>query len=149
MKTFLNNGWFFTTEWNEDCKSRVVEGMEPVRIPHTVKVTPFHYFDPDEYEMVCGYVNPFYASWDLQNKHVELTFEGAAHEAVVYINGEEMLTHRCGYTAFTVNLDGLLHYGQENIIAVKLDCRESLNQPPFGHVVDYMTYGGIYRDVYI
>ncbi len=149
MKTYLNDGWFFTREWTDELKTGVQEGMDAVRIPHTVKVTPFHYFDEKEYEAVSGYVNPFYASWDLQNKHVTLTFEGAAHEATVYVNGEEMITHSCGYTAFCVDLDGHLHYGQENIIAVKLDSRETLNQPPFGHVVDYMTYGGIYRDVYL
>ena len=30
-----------------------------------------------------------------------------------------------------------------------MDSRESLNVPPFGFVIDYMTYGGIYRDVYV
>ena len=32
---------------------------------------------------------------------------------------------------------------------MRVDSRESLNIPPFGNVIDYMTYGGIYRDVYI
>ena len=42
-----------------------------------------------------------------------------------------------------------LEYGKDNILVVKVDSRESLNVPPFGFVIDYMTYGGIYRDVYI
>ena len=32
---------------------------------------------------------------------------------------------------------------------MKVDSREDLNIPPFGYVIDYMTYGGIYRDVYL
>ena len=38
-------------------------------------------------------------------------------------------------------------YGVKNILVVKVDSREVLNIPPFGYVIDYMTYGGIYRDV--
>jgi len=37
---------------------------------------------------------------------------------------------------------------EENILVIKVDSRESINQPPFGRVIDYMTYGGIYREVY-
>ena len=32
-------------------------------------------------------------------------------------------------------------------MTVKLDCRESLNVPPFGFVIDYLCYGGLYREV--
>lgn len=38
---------------------------------------------------------------------------------------------------------------KKNILVVKVDSREDLNIPPFGYVIDYMTYGGIYRDVYL
>ena len=55
--------------------------------------------------------------------------------------------HHCGYTAFTVDLTDNVLYGQDNLLCVRLDSRENLNVPPFGYVIDYMTYGGIYRDV--
>ena len=55
--------------------------------------------------------------------------------------------HHCGYTAFTVDLTDSVLYGQDNLLCVRLDSREILNVPPFGYVIDYMTYGGIYRDV--
>lgn len=32
---------------------------------------------------------------------------------------------------------------------VKVDSRESVNIPPFGFVIDYMTYGGLYREVWL
>jgi len=35
------------------------------------------------------------------------------------------------------------------VLAVKVDSRESINVPPFGNVIDYMTYGGLYREVYL
>ena len=57
--------------------------------------------------------------------------------------------HHCGYTSFTMDISDMLIVGEENLIMVKVDSRESLNIPPFGNVIDYMTYGGIYRDVFI
>ncbi|MBR5741391.1 MAG: glycoside hydrolase family 2 protein, partial [Firmicutes bacterium] len=118
-------------------------------LPHTVKETPFDYFDESVYQMVSGYRRRFVAPEEWEGKHVSLTFEGAAHEATVYVNGEEALTHSCGYTSFTIDLTERLRYGAENTVAVRLDSRESLNVPPFGFVIDYMTYGGLYREAYL
>ena len=42
-----------------------------------------------------------------------------------------------------------LVFGEDNILVIMTDSRESLNIPPFGKVVDYMTYGGLYREVYV
>ena len=35
------------------------------------------------------------------------------------------------------------------MLVIKVDSRESINVPPFGKVIDYMTYGGLYREVYL
>ena len=35
------------------------------------------------------------------------------------------------------------------MLAIKVDSRETLDQPPFGYVIDYMTYGGLYREVWL
>ena len=39
-----------------------------------------------------------------------------------------------------------LKYGEDNRLSVRLDTRESLNQPPFGFLIDYLCYGGLYRE---
>ena len=39
--------------------------------------------------------------------------------------------------------------GEENILAVRLDTTENPEIPPFGFVVDYLTYGGLYREVWL
>ena len=69
--------------------------------------------------------------------------------AEVYINGKPAGTHHCGYTAFTMDITDLIEYGKENLITVRLDTRETLNVPPFGYVIDYMTYGGLYREAWL
>ena len=147
----LNDGWLFSEVFGEGMTDLAYneQGMQPVRLPHTVKETPLNYFDESCYQMVSGYRRRFRAPQEWAGKHVELVFGGAAHEAVVYVNGEQVLTHSCGYTAFSADLTDRLNYGDENLVTVRLDSRESLNVPPFGHVIDYMTYGGLYREVSI
>ena len=86
---------------------------------------------------------------DWQGQRILLTFEGAAHDSTVWCNGTKVGEHHCGYTAFTVDLSESVIYGQDNLLCGRLDSREHLNIPPFGYVIDYMTYGGIYRDVYL
>ena len=150
-RIYLDDGWQFTEQFENtmtDFKYQSAN-LKDVRIPHTVKETPYHYFDEQIYQMVSGYRRILSAPKEWEGKRVLLTFEGIAHDAQVFVNGETVGVHHCGYTAFTVDISSYLRYGQENVLAVKVDSRESLNIPPFGFVIDYMTYGGIYRDVYL
>ncbi|MBO5610469.1 MAG: glycoside hydrolase family 2 protein [Eubacterium sp.] len=150
-RVYLNNDWKFSESFTDELVKETYDtsDMEDVRIPHNVKEMPYHYFDESIYQMVSGYRKEFEAPVYWKDKSVLITFEGVAHEATVYVNGFEVGKHRCGYTAFTLDISSHLKFGEKNIIAVKCDSRESLNVPPFGFVIDYMTYGGIYRDVYI
>ncbi len=141
-RIYMNRDWYFTENYNE------AKFETKVTLPHTCKETPFHYFDESEYQMVSGYQRELDVPKEWENKNVLLTFEGVAHDCEVFLNGDKIGEHHCGYTAFTLLLDKL-RYGEKNDITVKVDSREKLNIPPFGHVIDYMTYGGIYRDVYL
>lgn len=142
-RIYLNDGWLFSEKYEDE------SGYKEIRIPHTCKETPFHYFDESIYQMVSGYKRIIRPLADWQGKRIHITFEGIGHESVVYVNGKEVGAHHCGYTAFTLDITDELMPGVDNEITVKVDSRESINVPPFGNVVDYMTYGGIYRDVYL
>ena len=150
-RLYWNNDWKFAETWEEAMKEAVYpeNEMEDVRLPHTCKELPYHYFDEHAYQMLCGYRRHFMAPEAWQGKSVELTFEGVAHDAVVYVNGTEVKAHHCGYTAFSVELAKYLKYGEDNVLAVRVDSRENLNIPPFGYAIDYMTFGGMYREVYV
>ena len=138
----LNNDWKFRFDVNSD------EWVD-VRIPHTVKETPFNYFSEDEYQTVSEYKTSFYAPIDWYFATLRLTFEGVAHHAEVFVNDERVGEHYSGYTAFTFDITEFVELGSDNEIRVVVDSRENLNIPPFGNVIDYMTYGGIYREVYL
>ena len=146
---YLNDDWLFTEQFEDSLVAPEYpeNTLQPVRLPHTCKETPFHYFDESLYQMVSGYRRHLLIPKDWQGKRILLTFEGAAHDSTVFCNGKKVGEHHCGYTAFTVDLTDNILYGQDNLLCVRLDSRENLNVPPFGYVIDYMTYGGIYRDV--
>lgn len=150
-RIYLNDGWRFSKKYSGEMLKPDFndENMEEVRLPHTCQEVPYHYFDEQIYQMLCIYRRKIEVPERLRGKSVILTLEGAAHESEVFLNGEKIGEHHCGYTAFSIDLSKKLLYEQENVLAVKVDSRESLNIPPFGFVIDYMTYGGIYRDVYL
>ena len=138
----FNNDWLFTSDYDAG-----FDNAETVRIPHTVCEIPYNYIDCQDYQMLCGYKKSFFVPADWQGKRMLLRFDGAAHDATVYCNSKLAAHHACGYTAFTADLTEFLKFGQENTVTVRLDTRENLNIPPFGFVIDYLCYGGLYRDV--
>ncbi len=148
---YLNENWRYTSEYEDRMLFPEYDdsNLETVRIPHTVKETAFNYFDESEYQKLSLYRKWIDIPSEWEGRCIKLTFEGAAHYADVYINGDRAGRHYCGYTAMTIDISGLVKYGCRNLISVKLDSREELDQPPFGHVIDYMTYGGLYRDVHL
>lgn len=144
----LCNGWQFTRCWSDAFPLGDGE-CETVRLPHTVREVPLHYATSAHYEMVCGYRRALDIPASYEGKRIFLRFDGAAHIATVYINGRELITHRCGYTAFDVEISEHVVPGGENTVAVRLDCTENPEIPPFGFVIDYLTYGGLYREVWL
>ena len=77
-----------------------------------------------------------------------MTFEAVANAADVYANGQFAFSHKGSYTAFGGDIAPFVKYDEDNV-AVKVDSTERSDIPPFGRVVDYLVYDGIYREVYI
>ena len=151
MRVYLNNDWKFSETFTEEMIKVDFNDneMEDVRVPHTVKETPFHYFDESLYQMVSGYRKTFDVPKDWEGKRLLITFDAVGHDAILYVNGIKAAEHHTGYTAFTTDITEHVKVGETNVLTVRCDSRETLNTPPFGFVIDYMTYGGIYRDVYL
>ena len=141
----LNRGWEFTGRFSDAFAAGLACEIETVDLPHTCAETPFHYFDDAIYQMVCGYRRTLEIPADWDGREIVLCVGAAGHRAEVYLNGEKLFEHRCGYTAFEVPLP--VRAGNTARIAILVDSRETLDQPPFGYVIDYMTYGGLYREV--
>ena len=142
------SGWEFIPQWQEGFIRGEGTG-EPVRLPHSVTELPLHHADHNSYQMICGYRRTLEVTAEqMLEKRLFLRFDGAAHIATVYVNGREVAHHRCGYTAFRAEITEAVRLG-ENLVAVKLDTRENPQVPPFGYVIDYLTYGGLYREAWL
>ena len=144
----INNNWEYTPAWSDEFL-RFETAAEPVRLPHNAGTQALHYSAPADYEGLVGYRTKILVPEDWQGKRLFLQLDGAAHIATLYCNHQAVATHACGYTAFRTELTTFVNYGAENEIAVKLDTTENPQIPPFGFVIDYLTYGGLYRDAWL
>ncbi|MCR5428441.1 MAG: glycoside hydrolase family 2 protein [Lachnospiraceae bacterium] len=143
---YICRDWEFVENCTESfLKGDAVDGIVKVDIPHTVKELPLQYADEQAYQMVSGYRKHITVKKEPGMRYI-LRFEGAAHIAEVFVNGEKAAEHRNGYTAFTVDITRYLA-DSGCLVSVRLDSTENPAIPPFGFVIDYLTFGGIYRPV--
>jgi beta-galactosidase len=78
---------------------------------------------------------------------VFVDFEGVMTASTVWINGEKLGEYKGGYTPFSFDVTPHIDFDGENVLAVDVDSTERADIPPFGHQIDYLTFGGIYREV--
>lgn len=142
----INSGWFFhqgevkvtNTLENPDAWARV-------NLPHTWNC----YDDSDEergyYRGAGWYAKVLTVPLAWKTKQVFLHFEGANQETEIFVNGEIIGNHKGGYTAFRFNLSSYLHFGENNLVMVRVTNQHNDDIPPLR--ADYTFYGGIYRNV--
>jgi beta-galactosidase len=142
-----NAGWNFTAGFEPGWAGALQAG-ETVRLPHTAVELPFNYFDETTYQKAFTYQKVI--AWDarFEGCEVSLVFDAAMADSVVYLNGQEIIGHKDGYTPFEARLTPHLKQG-DNLLTVKIDGSENPEIPPFGGMIDYLCYAGIYRDVWL
>lgn len=95
-----------------------------------------------------GTAEPLIVSADWRSLAVRVEFEAVFHTASVWINGQMAGEHRGkGYTAFTFDVTQLLHWGETNAIAVRVDNAFNEHMLPRGRSSDWAHDGGIFRPV--
>ncbi len=145
----MNRNWRFSRTVAEGAHARDFDdsGYERVVIPHTNVRLPWHSFDEKSYEFVSSYRRRFKLPPQARGKRVFVDFEGAMTASTVWINGQRLGEYKGGYTPFSFDLTPHLDFDGENVLAVDLDSSERPDIPPFGYQIDYLTFGGIYREV--
>src|SRR5688500_13197203 len=119
-----------------------------VTLPHANAEVPFHSFSEQEYAFVSWYRRHFRLAKNASGRRVFVDFDGVMIAATVFVNGKQVgPEHRGGYTPFSFDITDHVRSSSDNVLAVRVDSTERKDIPPFGHVVDYLTFGGIYRDV--
>lgn len=77
----------------------------------------------------------------MKGKQVSIEFDGAMNDAYVWLNGELVGNRPYGYMGFELDLTPFIKYGEENVIAVRLQ--------PQDLGMRWYPGAGIYRDVRI
>lgn len=85
--------------------------------------------------------------YPVNNERYFLYFGAVNYEALVYLNGQFIGSHKGGFTPFNFEVTGKLKEGQ-NYIVVKVDNTRHKDEVPTVNT-DWWNYGGITRDVLI
>jgi beta-galactosidase len=145
----MNRNWLFSRSTVADGHMKDFDDskFERVVIPHTNTRLPWHSFDDKEYEFVSVYRRHFKVPPGARGGHVFVDFEGVMTASTIWLNGIRLGEYKGGYTPFSFELTPYLDFDSDNVLAVEVDSTERADIPPFGHQIDYLTFGGIYREV--
>lgn len=145
----INRNWRYSRKFVEGGHSRDFDDsqFDRVVVPHTNVPLPWHGFDEKAYEFVSLYRRRFNLPAEARGKHVFVDFEGVMTASTVWINGQRLGEYKGGYTPFSFELTPHVDFVGENVLVVDVDSTERPDIPPFGYEIDYLTFGGIYREV--
>ncbi len=147
----INRNWRYSPVVVEGAHARDFDdsGFERVVVPHTNVRLPWHSFDEKTYEFVSCYRRRFKLPPAARGHRVFVDFEGVMTASTVWINGTRLGEYKGGYTPFSFDLTPHVDFDGENVLVVDVDSSERPDIPPFGYEIDYLTFGGIYREVFL
>jgi beta-galactosidase len=145
----MNRNWLYSRSPVADARMKDFDDskFKSVVIPHSNTRLPWHSFDDKEYEFVSVYRRHFKVPPEARDRHVFVDFEGVMTASTVWLNGSRLGEYKGGYTPFSFELTPHLDFEADNVLTVEVDSTERADIPPFGNQIDYLTFGGIYREV--
>ena len=141
----FNQDWLFIAR--EADASLPDSAFERVTLPHSNIILPHHNFDSLDYQFISTYRKRFKLPEARAGRRVYIDFDGAMIAAEVFLNGQRVGENEGGYNPFSFDITDALNETGDNLLVVKLDSTGRPDIPPYGRVVDYLTFGGIYREV--
>jgi len=149
----FNTDWLYRPEDRPSFARRSCseKGFRRVSLPHANIELPWHNFDNAEYQFVSWYRKHFALPGELKGRRLFVRFDGVMIAAEVFVNGTKVASHKGGYVPSSVDITDHVTFGPRarNVMAVRVDSRERPDIPPYGGVADYLSFGGIYRDVWL
>nr|WP_307992222.1 glycoside hydrolase family 2 TIM barrel-domain containing protein [uncultured Niameybacter sp.] len=136
-KQLINNNWTY--------KRNLEDHGKVVHLPHTNQEVPYNYFDEKMYQFISYYEKQITTK---ESDRQFLVFDGVMTAFKLYIENQYVGEYKGGYIPHVVEITDFVEKNKEYKIRVEVDSREREDIPPFGHVIDYLTFGGIYRDVW-
>ena len=91
---------------------------------------------------VAWYRKHFVVPADVKNKCISIRFDGISNHSTVWCNGVQVGERPYGYSSFTCDLTPAIHFGGENVIAVRVNHAQYADSR-------WYAGSGIYRNVYL
>ncbi len=145
----FNNNWKFSKgeTGNEFLSSFDDTGWRQLNLPHDWAIEgPFD----SKYDTRTGGLPIYGTAWyrkhfviDAKQKgnNITVEFDGVMNNAEVYLNGEKVGARPYGYIGFEVDLTPHIKFGEENVLAVRVDPKELSAR--------WYPGAGIYRNVWL
>lgn len=154
-RNMFNDNWkFFRVDsFVQINEEQVINGIFPsqaitVMLPHTPHIEPL--FVNDQWQGICYYSKSFSLEKNNKFRQFFLRFDGAMNVADIWVNGVHLDKHVGGYLPFTVDITQVAKPGSNNIVVIRLDNRDNkVTGPKPLKELDFNTYGGLYRNVWI
>ena len=145
----INRRWRYSPRATDEARETAFDDstFARVTVPHTNKRLPWHSFDEKTYEFVSIYRRHFRLPGGARARRVFVDFEGVMTASAVWLNGTKVGEYKGGFTPFSFELTEHVNWDGDNVLAVEVDSTERADIPPFGYEIDYLTFGGIYREV--
>ena len=141
----FNQDWKFKKADEALTPEQITQAWENIALPHTPRLEPE--VVNDQWQGIAWYQKSFSVPAEWLEQAVFIRFEGAMNATEVWLNNEKVGTHLGGYLPFTFDLSPYLVSGR-NTLRVRLDNRDNdVTGPKPLTLLDFNTYGGLYRDV--
>jgi beta-galactosidase len=142
----FSSGWEFARSTR---RSAAETQWIAVDLPHSFVELPLEHFDDKSYQFTGTYRKSFDPGDIPAGGSLWIDFEGVSVSCDVFVNGAAVGSHPGPYTPFSFEIGSFLRADGLNLVEVEVDGSESPGIPPFGGVVDYLAYAGIYRGVWL
>jgi len=121
-----------------------------VSLPHSLQLFPANLDGFSERGRGTGwYRREVVVQKGWAGKRLYLEFRGAMQTTTLWVNGQTVGEYAVsGYDSFSFDITRYLKPGA-NVLAVRVDNRFNPDIPPDGQTMDYVLFGGLYRDVFL
>ncbi|QWB96068.1 glycoside hydrolase family 2 protein [Mycoplasmatota bacterium] len=147
--TGINFNWYVKAYDEKDLKETNLNLFKQVDIPNQPFELEVNNFNLKNIQQKYTYIYYLDEPKINKNQKVYLRFDGVAIESEIYVNQVKVGHHASGYTPYRVDITKQLKKEQQQEIKVIVSGIERKNVPPFGAIVDYLGYVGIYREVFV
>ncbi|MEM9917256.1 MAG: glycoside hydrolase family 2 TIM barrel-domain containing protein [Bacteroidota bacterium] len=158
-KININTDWNFYLEKNQRDPIQfrgTDKDWEKVNLPHGLELfsNDLNGVKDDDrqltFQRAVGWYSRTLTIEGTPDQKIFLEFEGVHQLTHLWVNGQLVGKHEVsGYTPFHFDITKYVKLGAKNTITVSADNRRYAHIPPDGHQLDFIKFGGLYRDVYL